>query len=577
MATAIADAADIEPLEKEAAAGHPRIDILLIQPPIRDFYLTAKRTQPYGLFSIAACLKQRGYRVAVCDGLARSKSRRAAAPDALADCQMLYGPQDHSPFGLFGHFRHFGLSLATIGEKARLSGAFLFGISALFSAYEDMALATAQTVKAACPDVPVVLGGHHATALPERLLAHPAVDFVLRGDGEATLPHLLRALQTGAPLAAVPGLGLRNPDGRLHINPPAFVLDLNRLPAAAQELSEQRFYARRGQRTLVITASRGCPMQCSYCCTGANAQMPYRRRRIEHIMREIERQDPRQTIGFIDFEDENLAHDPRWFRDLLRAITRAFNPPRPELRAMNGLFPPTLDDELIGLMRQAGFKSLNLSLASTDPQQLRRFRRPDVRTSFDRVLQTAAAHGMDAVAYLIAGAPFQDPARSVHDLLFLARRRVLAGLSVFYPAPGSHDFALCAAQRCLPREIIAWRATALPLNHTTTRLESVTLLRLARILNFMKACLDRDGRLPMPRPIEDDARPPTSDRRQLGKRLLQAFFFDGIIRGVSADGRLFVPPTAASLVASFLQGLAGMTLRGVASASSDVIRSPRFS
>ena len=39
-------------------------DVLLVQPPIRDFYLTAKRTIPYGLASIAAAPRRRGFTVA---------------------------------------------------------------------------------------------------------------------------------------------------------------------------------------------------------------------------------------------------------------------------------------------------------------------------------------------------------------------------------------------------------------------------------------------------------------------------------------------------------------------------------
>ncbi|NLJ28890.1 MAG: hypothetical protein GX433_12880, partial [Deltaproteobacteria bacterium] len=50
-------------------------DILLIQPPIRDFYLTAKRTIPYGLACIAASLIKEGFSVEILDGLATSKSR----------------------------------------------------------------------------------------------------------------------------------------------------------------------------------------------------------------------------------------------------------------------------------------------------------------------------------------------------------------------------------------------------------------------------------------------------------------------------------------------------------------------
>ena len=37
------------------------VDVLLIQPPIHDFYLTAKRTIPYGLACIAAGLIETGF------------------------------------------------------------------------------------------------------------------------------------------------------------------------------------------------------------------------------------------------------------------------------------------------------------------------------------------------------------------------------------------------------------------------------------------------------------------------------------------------------------------------------------
>src|SRR5210317_1269949 len=60
------------------------VDILLIQPPIRDFYLTAKRTIPYGLTCIASALMDSGFSVAILDGLATSKSRIRELPEELS-------------------------------------------------------------------------------------------------------------------------------------------------------------------------------------------------------------------------------------------------------------------------------------------------------------------------------------------------------------------------------------------------------------------------------------------------------------------------------------------------------------
>ena len=103
------------------------VDILLIQPPIRDFYLTAKRTIPYGLASIASALIRNGFTVDIFDGLATSKSRLIEIPSELLYLKRYYGRSDHSPFALFNEFRHYGYSYGHIGQKTRESGAFLVG------------------------------------------------------------------------------------------------------------------------------------------------------------------------------------------------------------------------------------------------------------------------------------------------------------------------------------------------------------------------------------------------------------------------------------------------------------------
>ena len=91
------------------------------------------------------------------------------------------------------------------------------------------------------------------------------------------------------------------------------------------------------------------------------------------------------------------------------------------------------------------------------------------------------------MGYIIVGAPGQDPLDSVADLLYLAGKTAIAGVSVFYPAPGSADFEKCRAQNLLPPALSLLRATALPISDTTTREDSITLLRLGRILNFFKS------------------------------------------------------------------------------------------
>jgi anaerobic magnesium-protoporphyrin IX monomethyl ester cyclase len=536
-------------------------DVLLIQPPIRDFYLTTKRTLPYGLASIAASLRRAGFTVSILDGLATTKSRPISWPEEMDHLLPYYGRSDRSPFGLFHQFRHFGYSLEYIAGRARHSGAFLIGISSLFSAYSDMALRTAAAVRQACPDACIVLGGHHPTALPAAVMDHPFVDLVLRGDGEAGMPDLARALKSGSDLDAVPGLVRRRSDGGLDIKPPVVVDDLDRLAVPALDLIEWRHYQRSGAGSLSLAASRGCPLRCTYCAVNAATYHGFRRRSVPSVIAELDAAFSIRPMGFIDFEDEHLCADKRWVTDLMHRIARRFGRWRPELRAMNGLYTPGLDADVLATMRTAGFKTLNLAMITRSTAQLKRFGRIDTSSDLDRVLGPARGLGLKAVVYLIIAAPDQDPRESVADLLYLARRPVIAGLSVFYPAPGSSDFRWCRRRNILPPVLGRLRATALPVAQTTDRRQAVTLLRLGRILNFMKSLLDSHVGLPQPEkpPRRID---PRTDRVALGRRLLAAFLFNGLIYGIDADGRLYDHCIDPALTRAFIHGLRDASLRG---------------
>jgi radical SAM superfamily enzyme YgiQ (UPF0313 family) len=536
-------------------------DILLIQPPIRDFYLTVKRTIPYGLTCIAAALIKNGFSVDILDALATSKARVRDLPEQMAYLRQYYGQPDRSPFALFDTYRHFGYSFDYIGKKAKESGAFLVGISSLFTPYVQEAIRTAEVVKTYYPDCKIVLGGHHPTALPQSVMESTAVDFVLRGEGEASMPLLAETLSAGGPLDAIPGLVFRRNEGTLHINPPTQMQDPQDYPLPAVHLVKQQFYRRKQGGSLVVVAGRGCPMQCSYCSVGAQPFLEYRKKSVESVIREIENAVDHEDIGFIDFEDENLSLDRRWFINLLHALQNRFGSGRFELRAMNGLYPPSLDDQVVSEMKAAGFRTLNLSLGSTSERQLKRFCRPDVRDSFHRAISLAEDYGLKAVGYVICAAPFQHAADSVTDLLYLAQRRVLAGVSVFYPAPGSRDFDLCQDHNLLPADFSRLRSSALPLSHTTSRREAVTLLRLARILNFMKFLLDQEIGFPDANPGEIQIHDP-SDRLSAGQQLLSRFLADGKICGATTQGKVFEHHISERLSRQFLEGLASIEIRG---------------
>ena len=519
-------------------------DILLIQPPIRDYYLTKKRTIPYGLMSIAACLEQKGFTVELLDALATAKSRIINPPPEMAYLEPFYGQEDRSPFSLFHHYRHYGYTFQHIGQliKQQLQKTqkktkpFLVGITSLFTPYADMAVQTAEIIKKILPGCRVVLGGHHPTELPHQALESKSVDFLIRGEGEMSMVLLAEALQKGLDPEKIPGVCCRKGDGSLTITEPAVMQNLDEYPLPATNLMHAKYYLRGNRPGYTILASRGCPFNCSYCAMGRSPIGVYRQRSVDRIIAEMDNAVQLHNCGFFDFEDENLSHDKKWFTGLLKAIIHTFAGNDLELRAMNGLFPPSLDENLLKLMKKAGFKTLNLSLGTTSGHQLRRFNRPDVRKSFDRLLGIADNLDLACVGYIIVGAPFQDPMRQWKICSIFGKTRCWrVSRFIILPREVLITSSVNAFICCQKKESL-FRSSALPLDHTTSRLQTVTLLRLGRIANFMKMITDHGIPIPDAETCHQSHISPSMDRLAMGRMLLKWFFKDGKIRGVDDDG-----------------------------------------
>jgi hypothetical protein len=92
-------------------------------------------------------------------------------------------------------------------------------------------------------------------------------------------------------------------------------------------------------------------------------------------------------------------------------------------------------------------------------------------------------------------------------------------------------------------------------------LETITLLRLSRMINFMKSIVDSGPALPAPAPAADRIVDST-DRRAVGMQLLQSFLYDGKIKGVSPQGEVYEHATSVELSRSFLAGLKSTNIKG---------------
>jgi radical SAM superfamily enzyme YgiQ (UPF0313 family) len=380
-----------------------------------------------------------------------------------------------------------------IRQRIEGSKADVFGISSSFTCYHGAALEMARILKESDRTRTVVMGGSHVSSDPEGVLGSPHVDYIVLGEGEIRFPLLLeRIRKSGAEgLEEIDGIGYRK-NGGVRINPlERFIEDLDRLPPPARDLLFPDRYRIRKKRSTLLITSRGCPHRCVYCSAHLAMGNRFRTRSPDAIVNEMKECWDQHGIRIFDIEDDNFTYDQQRAKRLMKRIIETFGEGALELSAMNGVSFASLDGELLGLMKRAGFRTVNLSLVSTDLLTRERMRRPRGMMEFDSVLTETERIGLDVIAYGIFGMPGQTIEEMIDTLIYLMSRRVLIGPSIYYPVPGTSLFERCKKEGSLPSHPSQFRSSAFPIETKQfCRLDLATLFRLARVLNFVKGKID---------------------------------------------------------------------------------------
>ena len=505
--------------------------IVLLQPPIEDFYDTSARLQPLGLACLKSCIEQR-----IADAQVVIKDYRAGwgrftvkIPSELAYLRKIYKYDDRGPFSTFHRFYHFGASYEQLAADVAGERPDLVGISCLFSAYHREAVRTAEAIKKQL-DVKIAAGGAHATSCPASLLESGAFDYVISGGGERPLCFLLDALAGRRTLHDVPNLVFKE-NGQVTANAVQENFPLADLPAPDFTGLKAGNYRYRSKAMAFVLTSRGCPYRCRFCSARANGT--YERRSTAAVLEEI-KQRYDEGIRVFDFEDDSLCFDRDHFKQLCRLLARELPPEKGvEFLAMNGISYFDLDKEALQLMRLAGFSRLNLSLVSANASVCKSMQRRHDLGHFTTVVREAFTLGFAVTTYFILGLPGEELDSMMDTISFAAHLPVFLGASPFYHVPGA---AIAADfQPLTSTDLVRARLTALDSSHSSCTSEQLfTFLVASRIINFVKTIPQNAGDTSLGRLWEAAER--NGGRQWKEKALLRRIVTDNRLYGGGPKG-----------------------------------------
>lgn len=301
-----------------------------------------------------------------------------------------------------------------------------------------------RTYKQKHPDLKIILGGVHASSQPEEIMKLCPVDIVVRGEGEETLVHLIRAIEKNNDLDGVFGISYRK-DGEICHNPDRpLIKNLDDIPYPAYHLLNpiEKYQPLNRKYVFSIMASRGCPYSCIFC--SANRLWKYQRRRSpDNISKEIEWLADNYDVGFIRFEDDNLTNKKDWAFELFASLKKLSI----HFDCLTRI--DKLDFELLKSMRNAGCEGIYHGIESASPRLLKLLRKGFPawvnRNYIKKLITEEISLGLDPTVSAMIGIPTEtkDEIQLTVDLMCeLKRLGAKTQLWIMTPYPDTEAVSL---------------------------------------------------------------------------------------------------------------------------------------
>jgi radical SAM superfamily enzyme YgiQ (UPF0313 family) len=246
--------------------------------------------------------------------------------------------------------------------------------------------------------VPIILGGSGFSIAPIEMLNFFQADYGIVGEAEKSFLELLQCLDNKVWTNSIPGLiskgdrqvdSINYLDKQLHIS-----------KSDIDKIIDFEFYKKRGSYPL--QTKRGCTHKCIYCSYPNIEGKKYRLRPVSEIVDEIEDISKRIPNVAIEFVDSTFNSPLKHAIDICKEIIR--RDLNLQLRTM-GVNPGDVTEELIILMKEAGFSQIDCTPDSASGKIIKEYRKNFTKKRLIESAEIIRKYDMPTMWFFMLGAP----------------------------------------------------------------------------------------------------------------------------------------------------------------------------
>ncbi len=265
-------------------------------------------------------------------------------------------------------------------------------------------------------NIPVLAGGINLSLYPEETLSRKIIDYGIIGQAIETLPAFIKALETGAGLGNIPGLGYKQQDGKIIINPPQEQgIDFGSYPMPARHLlPNDKYYSFISQRknfTIMLT-SVGCPFSCTFCAIPS----VYNVRSVQSVVNEVEVCYNDFHVREIDFFDAVFFMSKDRDIEIMRELKKRKLDLEWSCRSRVDL----VDEKILAQAADSGCRQIYYGIESVNPEVLKNVKKYISREKITRAIRLTKKFGIRAMGFFMVGNP-GDTVQSIRHSIEFAK------------------------------------------------------------------------------------------------------------------------------------------------------------
>ncbi|MDP8257458.1 MAG: radical SAM protein [Candidatus Alcyoniella australis] len=312
-------------------------------------------------------------------------------------------------------------------QAAREFGPELIGISGMSPDARAIQSLT-QAIRREFPDVPLVIGGAHATNCPERTLDETDCDYLIPNEGELALGALVEHLRGERELQDVPSILYRRDGQTVQHEPAPYIEDLDSLPFPAFDLIDIEGYYKiqrcgvifSHKRYAAMVTSRGCPYRCAYChnILGKHNRV----RSPENVVNEMQSLVREYGVGeFVIMDDMVNLYPKRINRIAELIIERKLDI---KLHFPIGMRGDIMTEESVRLLKKAGMFRCMYAVETASPRLQKMIRKNNDLDKILHIIDYTQRQGVMVHGTFMLGFPTETEQEALATLELARRSRL---------------------------------------------------------------------------------------------------------------------------------------------------------